>query len=67
MKKRHEEGFMSMTEAARELRTTRPTLLRMVRRGEIESFASIMDRRYRFVRVEDVRRLKSRAIEVHVP
>jgi predicted site-specific integrase-resolvase len=54
--------FVNASQAARELGISRATLDTIIRRGDLEDYASRVNRKVRLLRAEDVRRLKEGAI-----
>lgn len=55
-------GLVTITEGARALGISRPTMAALIEREGLLSFRSITDRRARFVRTEDIESLKARAL-----
>ncbi len=58
------DDLLTITEAARALGVSRPTVAGLIARGELSGFKSTIDRRARFVRVEDVDSLRRRAFVI---
>jgi len=56
------DGFVTATEASKALGISRATLDGIIRRGDLEDFASRVNRKVRLLRAEDVKRLKEGAI-----
>jgi predicted site-specific integrase-resolvase len=54
--------FVNASQAARELGISRATLDTIIRRGDLEDYASRVNRKVRLLKAEDVRRLKEGAI-----
>jgi DNA-binding MurR/RpiR family transcriptional regulator len=57
------EGLITMTEAARRLRVSRPTLRRSIRRFGFKTYEDPVDARVRLLRSEDVTRLLTPILE----
>jgi len=55
--------IVNLSSAARMLRTSREKVRRLIAAGELPGFDSILDRRSRFVLVDDVRALKARDLQ----
>lgn len=51
------EGFMTMAQAQARLGVSKPTLSRMVHRGELETFRDPRNRRVRLVKIDAVDQL----------
>lgn len=51
------EGFMTMAQAQTRLGVSKPTLSRMVHRGELETFRDPRNRRVRLVKMDAVEKL----------
>ena len=51
------EGFLTMSQAMVRLRVSKPTINRMVHRGDLETFRDPRNRRVKLVKVEDIDRL----------
>jgi predicted site-specific integrase-resolvase len=56
------DGFVTASKAASELGVSRATLDAIIRRGDLEDYASRVNRKVRLLRAEDVKRLKESAI-----
>ena len=51
------EGYLTMAQTQARLGVSKPTLNRIVNRGELETFRDPRNRRVRLVKAEDVERL----------
>ena len=49
-----DRGFVGISEAARRVGVSRPTVRALVASGRLPSFSTPLDKRYRLIRVEDV-------------
>jgi len=56
------DGFVTVSEASKVLGISRATLDGIIRCGDLEDFASRVNRKVRLLRAEDVKRLKEGAI-----
>jgi excisionase family DNA binding protein len=54
--------LLTITQVARDLGVSRPTVASLIARGELKGYRSAIDRRARFVRADDLEKLKARAI-----
>ncbi len=54
--------LLNLSEAAECLGVSRPHVRRLIERGELAGFQSMIDRRAKFVRADDLAALQSRAI-----
>jgi excisionase family DNA binding protein len=53
--------LLTITQVARDLGVSRPTVASLIARGELKGYRSAIDRRARFVRADDLEKLKARA------
>jgi len=54
----NESGFLSVSEAAKRVGRSRPTMARLLAEGMLPSYENPLDRRVRLVRVEDLDALR---------
>ncbi len=54
----NEIGFLSVSEAAKRVGRSRPTMARLLAEGMLPSYQNPLDRRVRLVKVEDVDALR---------
>jgi excisionase family DNA binding protein len=54
--------LLTITQVARDLGVSRPTVASLIARGELKGYRSAIDRRARFVRADDLEKLKARAL-----
>jgi excisionase family DNA binding protein len=54
--------MLTITQAAQRLGISRPQVRRLIDRGELTAFASVLDRRAVFIRARDVGALQDRSL-----
>jgi excisionase family DNA binding protein len=57
------EGYLTMAQAQARLGISKPTLNRMVSRGDLETYRDPRNRRVRLVKAEDVEKLSEPVLE----
>jgi len=55
-------GLLTITEAARDLGVSRPTVAGLIARGELQGHRSVVDRRAVLIRAADLADLRARAL-----